>query len=119
MHRFARTRRPRFGNTEHLVGVAHKALRVHVRRAVAAANNNLHRVLKPTYFQSIPLDSIYRAVESTGLTIDPEERQCILVGRQGRATWPLTYQGVPVNARLWVSWYKMESGRYEVIGAVT
>ncbi len=116
----------RFGNqngSEPLVGVAQRAMKAQLvreaRTALRRANDNLHRVLKPTYFRSIPLDTIYNAVESAGLTINPEERECILVGRQSRAHWSLTYRGIPVRPALWVSWYKMESGRYEVIGAIT
>jgi hypothetical protein len=95
-----RLTRRRFGNAEPLVDVAQKALRIHARRAVKQANANLHRTLKPTYFSAIPLDAIYKAVESTGLEIDPEERQCILCGRDGRATWPLTYRHIQMPVRL-------------------
>ncbi len=103
--------RSRFANSddgsEPLVGVAQRAHRAHLvkeaRRALRQANNNIHRVLKPTYFQSVPTTDIYEAVERTGLTIPPDERSCILTGRQDRASWPLTFHGLPVRAHLWIT----------------
>jgi len=119
-------RRRRYANSsdEPLVQAATRASRAlaakQLRAALRAANDNVHRTLKPTYFHSIPLDAIYAAVEKTGIEIDPEERACILTGRQGRASWPLRLHGRELPVRLWITWHKMENtGRYEVIGAIT
>lgn len=110
MH-YTRTRqqRSRFGNSDILAA----------RRAVRIANARLHTLLKPAYFTHVPLTDIFRAVESAGLTFDPDERTSILTGRQGRAHWALYFHNIPIRVALWISWYKMESGRYEVIGAIT
>jgi hypothetical protein len=87
--------------------------------ALRRANDTLFRLVKSAYFSAIPLDRIYDAAENEGLVIDEEEKQCILCGREGRATWPLTFGGKRIQSRLWITWYKMETGRYEVVAGVT
>lgn len=109
---------------EPLVETARRANAVLLKRqmkaAVKAANANVYHLLKNNYFHAIPLAEIYAAVERTGLSIPQDEKDCILTGRQGRATWPMTFHGLEVPAHLWITWYKMEtSGRYEVVGAIT
>jgi hypothetical protein len=88
-------------------------------RALRRANNTLHALTKD-YFRAIPLDRIYDAAEDEGLLIDADEKQCILCGRTGRADWPLTFEGKPIQSRLWITWYKLEvTGRYEVVAGVS
>ncbi len=112
--------RSRYGNTEPLTEEARKALPALMRKAVKQAQKNVYTLLKPNYWTSIPLGDLYEAIEKTGLSIPDDEKSCILTGRDGRATWPLTYHGLKVPARLWITWHKMETtGRYEVVGAIT
>lgn len=87
--------------------------------ALRRANNTLYGLTSKTYFSAIPLDRIYDAAENEGLVIDEEEKQCILCGREGRATWPLSFDGRRIQSRLWITWYKMPSGRYEVVAGVS
>lgn len=85
-------------------------------RAATRANNALFDLITHKYFSAIPLDRIYDIVEAAGFTFEAEEKQCMLCGRDGRATWELfAPNGHAVNHMLVVEWHKMErSGRYEV-----
>jgi hypothetical protein len=88
--------------------------------AVSRANRTLHELASNKYHSAVPLDRIYDAVESVGLTIDPEERACILCGREGRAAWDLFWEGKPAKQALVLTWYKMDvTGRYEVVAYVS
>lgn len=88
--------------------------------AIRKANDKLFDITSARYFSAIPLDSLYDAIESTGLEFDPEEKQCILCGRDGEAFWDLFYQGKPIKHRLVVTWHKMDvTRRYEVIAYVS
>jgi len=55
------------------------------RQAFKAAKDAVADVLKPTYFDSVPLTDLFAAVESKGVGLDPEETNCILCGAEGRA----------------------------------
>lgn len=88
--------------------------------AVNRANRILDALTRNKYHSAIPLDRIFDAVESNGLTIDSEERACLLCGRDGRATWDLFWEGKPANRTLVVTWHKMDvTGRYEVVSYVS
>jgi hypothetical protein len=120
MPRRVARRTSRYGNTEPLTEEARRALPRLMKAAVRKANDNIHKVLKPTYFQHIPLGDVYDATERTGLAIPEDEKSCMLTGRIGRAMWPLTFHGLRVPQHLWITWHKMDTtGRYEVIGAIT
>ncbi len=93
-----------------------------LKSALRAANDALAELLHPTYFSAIPLDRIYDSVEDAGLQFEggSDEKQCILCGREGRASWELRFADQPIKQTLWITWHKMETtGRYEVIAAVT
>lgn len=86
------------------------------------ANKALHKISshnKDTYYSAIPLDRIYDAVEDVGYHIPEEEKTCILCGREGKASWPLYYLGRPANRVLALTWYRMSSGRFEIITYVS
>ena len=111
-------------DSEPLIETARRANTVLLKRqakaALKQANANIYHLLKNNYFHGIPLAEIYAAVERTGLSVPRDEKDCILTGRQGRATWPMTFHDMPVREHLWITWYKMETtGRYEVVGAIT
>jgi hypothetical protein len=86
-------------------------------RAARAANDQLHDLTHGRYFHGVPLDEIFAAVERAGFHLDPQEKECILTGRDGRATWDLyRAPGQPLNHMLVLTWHKMEvTGRYEVV----
>ena len=66
-----------------------------------------------TYHIGIPLREISLVLNSAGLKLE----EAILCGREGRATFDLfhVHTGFSVlNTMLCLSWYKMESGHYEI-----
>ena len=91
-----------------------------------AARNKANKVLskisshnQDTYYSAIPLDRIYDAVEDVGYHIPEEEKTCILCGHEGKASWPLYYLGRPTNRTLALTWYRMPSGKFEIISYVS
>ena len=92
------------------------------------ANAAIYALTANKYFTAVPLDALVRACEEAGYAFDEEEIACILCGREGRATWSLyrttevpgygTFREA-VNAMLVLTWYKMPSGRYEVVSYVS
>ena len=89
-------------------------------RAASKANRTIHALTSNQYHSAVPLDRIYDAVEAAGFAFDPEEKACFLCGRDGRATWNLSYEGKPAKRMLVLSWHKMDvTGRYEVVAYVS
>jgi hypothetical protein len=86
-------------------------------RAARVANDQLYDLTHGQYFQGIPLGEIFAIVERAGFHLDPQEKECILTGRDGKATWDLYGgPGQPLNHMLVLTWHKMETtGRYEVV----
>ena len=96
------------------------------RRKISRA---LDTLLKPTYFNSIPLDDIFDMLERNGVVpLDEDNTRWsgMLLGAEGRVVFPLgpvdtfdpekqTYSRFD-NTSLPLSWYKMKTGRYEVTG---
>ena len=86
-----------------------------LNKAHKKANKTLHELTYDTFFSAVPLDRVYDAVESVGFYIDPEEKSCILCGRDGQAKWSLFFGGKDAKRWLILSWHKMdESGKYEI-----
>ena len=88
------------------------------------ANKALRNVLKPTYFKDIPLDEIFDALNKSADLIvideDGEEWSGMLLGNDSYTTFNLGYHGKLVsNAELWLSWYRMPSGKFEIVGYLT
>jgi hypothetical protein len=92
-----------------------------ITQAARKANDQLYDLVHGKYFQSIPLDQIFDIVEGAGFHFDAEEKQVILTGRDGKATWDLYWEpGRTVNHMLVLTWHKMDvTGRYEVITYVS
>ena len=93
-------------------------------RAKDRANHALDALTTPghrtRYFDSVPVTEMIVAVEVAGFEIDPDERQMILCGREGRVVVPLRWAGREVRHALVFTWYKMEAtGRYEVVAYVS
>lgn|SRR5574341_511351 len=91
-------------------------------RAARKANDAIYDLIHNKYFQSVPLNELFAAVEDAGFSFDPEEKDFILLGRDGRETWRLfdPESGKPADHMLVLSWHKMEgTGRYEVVAYVS
>jgi hypothetical protein len=99
-------------------------------------NTQIYKILKPTYFKSIPLDPIFDMLEKNGVIVIQEDNtpwSGFLVGGVKRTeyvnfalAWKdememmhglKAYKAIP-NAMLSLSYYKMESGNYEVLGYI-
>lgn len=82
----------------------------------------VERVLKPTFFSAIPLQDIFDAIKSVGVDVIDEsgdEWSGFVTGDDGRADFDLAYAGKKAKSiALHLTWHKMPSGRYEVIGYV-
>ena len=114
--------------------VSKKKLKVGDRKKM---NAGITRILKPTYFKSIPLDEIFKVLEKNGIVViqeDQTEWSGLLVGGVRRTEmvnfnlgWKddyktehgsKRYMAIP-NAVLVMTYYKMQSGKYEVIAYVS
>lgn len=97
-------------------------------------NKEISRIIDKKYFSNIPLDEIFDACKKVGyvpLQEDYTEWSGFLVGPEGMEhfmlgdisqpvdqKWGIQY--VPVkNSVLWLSWRKMEFGKYEIISYVS
>lgn len=91
------------------------------KTAARKANDQIYDLIHNRYFQSIPLDKLFAIVERAGFAFNPSDREMIiLTGRAGRETWQLYGPtGRPVDHMLVLSWYKLESGRYEITAYVS
>lgn len=103
------------------------------------ANEALHDLTLNRYFESVPLDSLLSAVEAQGFEIPEEERPALVCGHEGRAIVPLTRTDPDAHAYaravdnlggrarqprafdggLTFTWYRMESGRFEIVAYVS
>ena len=91
-------------------------------KAAKKANDAIYDLIHKQYFQSVPLDQLFAIVEKAGLSFDPDERDSILTGRTGKATWSLfdPESGREANHMLVLNWHKMENtGRYEIVAYVS
>lgn len=79
------------------------------QRLVKQANEALYK-LGLTYHESIPLADVDRILSAADL--DPLE-QMILCGREGRINEP-----VGSDLYLTLNWFKMTSGRYEIVAYI-
>jgi hypothetical protein len=74
------------------------------------ASDAIGKFLDQTYFDQIPLAQIDSILEGHGFNSNGQ--LCgLLVGREGRL-----HVQVGLNTWLAMSWYRMVSGRYEVVG---
>jgi hypothetical protein len=86
---------------------------------VKKINSALHGM--GNYHDKIPLDKIFSACEAEGLVPvmeDGERWAGMLCGENSRAVIELA-RGGKVKKYLSLSWYKMPSGRYEVVSYVS
>lgn len=85
------------------------------------ANDGIYDLIHNKYFSAVPLDRLFDLVEAAGFAFDPDDKQCILCGRTGKASWNLRDKaGRDVDHVLVLQWHKMEpSGRYEIVSYVS
>ena len=80
-------------------------------------NSELGTLCK-TYYNEIPLDEIFNILKKNNVVAVQEDGTSwsgFLVGDKGSAIFDLTIDGKNVNnAVMPLSWYKIESGRYEI-----
>lgn len=79
----------------------------------------LTALTKNTYFNSIPLDEIFDIIEVEGGTVVDESGEPwsgFLCGDNSQATFKVEGIG---RCRLTMTWYKMQSGRWEIVAYVS
>lgn len=97
--------------------------------------NEVHRILKPTYFEQIPLKDIFDVFAANGVMAVQEDGtkwSGMLVGGKGcgedgaesqRADIELAIKNGPwwkiTTSALSITWCKMPSGKMEVIGYIS
>jgi hypothetical protein len=95
------------------------------RKVIKKLNKLLEPILKPTYFVEIPLDNIFNKLEENGILVIQEDKtpwSGFLCGSKGHVYFDLVdirSNDIIVDSCLSLSWYKMDSGRYEVISYLT
>lgn len=91
--------------------MAGTSLEARARRANAALSK------LPCYHATLGagVDAVGRAVEEAGLVIDRETADGIYCGEEGRSQWAL----VGCRRGVQMTWYRMPSGRYEVVAYVS
>ncbi len=82
---------------------------------------------KTRYFDSIPLGDIFSALKRRNIIVldsDGTPWSGMLLGVRGQETFEIAFGNnkdeegfyIPIdNSVLWMSWYKMQSGRYEIV----
>ncbi len=90
-----------------------------------ALNKAMAEVLKPTYFECIPIDRINAVLRAAGLKLLQEDGTPWSGFLCGAASETLFEVGdgngretVVEDAHVRLAWYKMPSGRYEITGYV-
>lgn len=104
-----------------VAGHAARKARLPPPGSVRKANDQIYDLTYNRYFASVPLDQLFSIVERAGLRFDPSEKESMLTGRSGRATWQLFNQtGAEVDHMLALTWHKMDTtGRYEIVAYVS
>jgi hypothetical protein len=70
-----------------------------------------------TYHNEIPLDTIFSCIKANGGTVvqeDDTEWNGFMCGEQGSCNLPIIFENMN-NMFVSISWYKMGSGRYEIV----
>ena len=100
-------------------------------------NTKIRKILKPTYFKEIPLDQLFNVLEKEGVVPLQEDNTYwsgLLIGGVDRTQminfnlgWANEYKKINgmkqfmaiSNAVLTMTYFKMQSGKYEVIAYVS
>jgi hypothetical protein len=78
-------------------------------------NDALVEITTNKYYEHVPLAKLIEAVESAGFVFDEEEMPFMLLGHEGQAIISAKLPGIKRDYALKVSWYRMPSGRFEVV----
>lgn len=85
--------------------------------ARSKANKELYQKTK-VYHKDIPIEDIFATLKSHGITVVDEaneEWQGMLLGRDSSAHFNISIEGQRVtNCMLFMSWYRMPSGNWEI-----
>ena len=84
------------------------------KQAVKAVNAFLEALTRNTYFNGLPLDVMFSKLVAHGFTVDENNLLGVYCGREGRVHEP-----VGLGVFFTMTYYKMESGRYEVVAYVS
>jgi hypothetical protein len=94
-------------------------------------NKEIGDLVNGQYFDKIPLDSLFKILEKYGVKVTQEDGTAwegFITGNEGHTNFDLAdldtvnddgVYGVPVESWLVFSWYRMQSGRYEVMAYVS
>jgi len=92
-----------------------------MRANVKEANKHLLKAMKPCYFDHIPVAEIQAVLKEHQIMLVNEDGtpfEAIFCGRSGHTLIDLAICGVcgavVDNHKLFLSWYTMPSGRYEI-----
>jgi len=89
------------------------------RKIKETINRKLYKLTYNTYFDSIPLDTIGTILGESGLRmvdIDGTDWSGFLLGANSRASFYLyDTDNKDSHIYLFMSWYKMPSGHYEIV----
>ena len=87
-----------------------------------AINREIGVLLKPIYFDQIPLDDLMDVIKKHGFLVVDEAGdpwQGFLCGREGNAVFDIiSIDGKKAKYCLILQWYKMPSGKYEIVSYV-
>ncbi len=83
-----------------------------VREALKRLQEAVHEFLRPIYFDGIPATALAALVAEHGF--DPSDFAGIYCGNQGRAFCQIGF-----GRGLALSWYRMPSGRFEIVAYVS
>lgn len=100
-----------------------KAIDEMARPNTKLVNKEISQLITNKYFDSIPAQQIQAILDKYNLGKDVETNENVMdgiyTGREGRMDAPVSKdQRGNVNATFIMTWYKMESGRYEIVSYV-
>ena len=84
-------------------------------------NNLISDIMAPNYFREFPIDEIDGVLRKNGLMLVQEDGtpwEGFFTGREGRANIELATTDtneIIENCTLALTWYKMGSGKYEIV----
>lgn len=86
-------------------------------------NGELYELCK-VYYAAIPLKDINRIIRATVggelLNEDSTPLSCLLCGDDSRAMFDIGKPGITYwNSKLYMSWYRMPSGKYEIVAYIS
>jgi len=89
------------------------------RWARSVVNGAISRLTVGMYFDKIPLDEIFAIMKKSEMEAVQEDGtkwSGFLCGKEGRAHIAFKFEGEPFDKSvLYLSWYQMQSGRFEVV----